>query len=47
MSSEVEGRNSTTTVYSILLIVGKNMLKMTEILWKNNHIIAKDHESSM
>jgi hypothetical protein len=28
-------------VYSILLSIGKNVLKMTETLWKNSLIIAK------
>jgi hypothetical protein len=41
MCSEVEAGNFTTLVYSVLLNVGKFVLKTTETLWKNNLIIAK------
>jgi hypothetical protein len=34
--------NFTALVYSVLLNTGKNVLKMTQILWKNSLIIAKD-----
>jgi hypothetical protein len=40
--SEVEEGNSTTLVYSILLNLTKSMLKMTQTLWKNSLIFAKD-----
>jgi hypothetical protein len=36
-----EAGNFTTLVYSILLTVGKSVLKMMETLWKNSLIIAK------
>jgi hypothetical protein len=39
---EAEAENFTTLVYSILLSIGKNVLKVTETLWKNSLIIAKD-----
>jgi hypothetical protein len=42
MCSETEARNFTTLVFSILLIVGKIVLKMMEILWENRLIIGKD-----
>jgi hypothetical protein len=42
MYSEVEVGYFTTPVYSILLTVGKSVLKMTETLWKNNFVITKD-----
>jgi hypothetical protein len=42
MCSEVEARNFTTLVYSILLNVGKSVMKMIKTLWKNSLIIAKD-----
>jgi hypothetical protein len=35
------GREFTTLVYSVLLNVGKSLLKITETLWKNSLIIAK------
>jgi hypothetical protein len=38
--------NFTTMVYSILLKVGKIVLKMTETLWKNSLIVVR-HELSM
>jgi hypothetical protein len=41
MSSEVKAENSTTLVYSVLLDVGKSVLKITEPLWKNSLLIAK------
>jgi hypothetical protein len=42
MCFEVEAGNFTTLVYSILFNVGKSLLKMTETLWENSPIIAKD-----
>jgi hypothetical protein len=42
MCSEVEVSNFTTLIYRVLNNVGKIMLKMTESLWKNIIIIAKD-----
>jgi hypothetical protein len=42
MCFEVEVGNFTTLVYSILLNIGKSVLKIMEILWKNGIIIAKD-----
>jgi hypothetical protein len=41
MCSEVVAGNFTTLVYSVLLNIGKSVLKM-ETLWKNSFIIAKD-----
>jgi hypothetical protein len=41
MYSEVEAGNFTTLVHSVLLNVGKSVLKMTETLWKNSLIIEK------
>jgi hypothetical protein len=41
MCSEVEAGNFTTLVYSVLLKVGRSVLKMTETLWKNSLMIAK------
>jgi hypothetical protein len=42
MCLEVEAGNFTSLVYSVLHNVGKSMLNMMEILWKNSLIIAKD-----
>jgi hypothetical protein len=42
MCFEAEAGNFTTLVYRILINVGKSLLKMTETLWKNSLIIAKD-----
>jgi hypothetical protein len=42
MCPEVEAGNFTTLVYSVLNNVGKSVLKITETLWKNMLIIAKD-----
>jgi hypothetical protein len=42
MYSKLETGNFTTLVYSILLNVNRNELKMAETLWENSHIIAKD-----
>jgi hypothetical protein len=39
--SKVEAGNFTTSIYSVLLSVGKIVLKMMETLWKNSHIVAK------
>jgi hypothetical protein len=41
MCSEVEAGNFTATQYTVLLNVGKSVLKMTENLRKNHLIIAK------
>jgi hypothetical protein len=41
MWSEVEAGNFTALAYSVLLNVGKSVLKMEKILWKNSLIIAK------
>jgi hypothetical protein len=40
--SEVEAENFASLVYSVLLNVGKSVLKMMETSWKNDFIIAKD-----
>jgi hypothetical protein len=40
--SKLEAENCTRLVCSVLLNVGKSVLKMTEKLWKNILIIAKD-----
>jgi hypothetical protein len=42
MCSKVEAGNSITLVYSVLLSVGKSVLKMAQNLWENSHIIAKN-----
>jgi hypothetical protein len=42
MCSKAEAGNFTTMVYSILVVVGKSVLKMMATLWKNCLIIAKD-----
>jgi hypothetical protein len=42
MCSEVEAGNFTTLAHSVLHSVGKSLLKVTETLWKNGLIIAKD-----
>jgi hypothetical protein len=42
MCPEVEAGNFTTVVQSVLVNVGKTVLKMAETLWKNSFIIAKD-----
>jgi hypothetical protein len=47
MCSAVEAGNFTTLVYSVLLNVGKNVLKMMKTLWKNNLIIAKIYKLFM
>jgi hypothetical protein len=39
--SEVKAGNCTALVYSMLLNVGRSVLKMTETLWKNSLIIEK------
>jgi hypothetical protein len=41
MCSEVEAGNF-TLAYSVLLNVGKSVLKMTETLWENSLMTAKD-----
>jgi hypothetical protein len=46
MCSEGEARDFTALVYSVLLKVGKSVLKMKNILWENSVTIAID-ESSM
>jgi hypothetical protein len=42
MCCEVEAGNFTAEVHSVLLNVGKSVLKMTETSWKSRLIIAKD-----
>jgi hypothetical protein len=42
MCSKVKAGNSATMVYSILLNVGKSVLKIMETFWKNTLTIAKD-----
>jgi hypothetical protein len=42
MYSEVESGNFTKLVYGVLLNIDKNVLKMTETLWNNCLITAKD-----
>jgi hypothetical protein len=42
MCFEVEAGNLATLVHSVLLNVGKRLLKMAETLDKNSHIFAKD-----
>jgi hypothetical protein len=44
MCFEVEAGNLTTLIYSILLNVGKSVLKMMETLWKNSLIIENIYE---
>jgi hypothetical protein len=39
---DVEAANFKTLVYSVVLNVGKSVLKMEETLWENSLIIAKD-----
>jgi hypothetical protein len=38
----VEAGNFKTLAYSVVLSVGKSVLKMAETLWENSLIIAKD-----
>jgi hypothetical protein len=45
--SEVEAGNFITMMYSVLLSVGKSVLRMTKTLWKNSLIFAKVYESPM
>jgi hypothetical protein len=42
MCTEIEAGNFTTLVYSILINVGKSVLKMMQTLWKNSLITVKD-----
>jgi hypothetical protein len=42
MYPEVEAGNFPTLVCSVLLNIGKNVLKMAKTLWKNSLQIAKD-----
>jgi hypothetical protein len=42
VTTEVEAGNFTTTECSVLLNVGRTVLKMTDSLWKNGHITGKD-----
>jgi hypothetical protein len=42
MCPEVEAGNFTALVYSVLLNIGRSVLKMTETLWKNSLVIAND-----
>jgi hypothetical protein len=42
MWPKAEAGNFTALVYSVLLSVGGSVLKMTDTLWKNSLIIAKD-----
>jgi hypothetical protein len=42
MWPKAEAGNFTALVYSVLLSVGRSVLKMTDTLWKNSLIIAKD-----
>jgi hypothetical protein len=42
-----ETRSFATLVHTVLLKAGKLVLKITEALWKNSHIIAKMYELSM
>jgi hypothetical protein len=42
MCSEVEAGNFTNLEYSDLTNVGKTVLKVMEILWKNSFTIAKN-----
>jgi hypothetical protein len=41
MCSEVEAGNFTTLVYSVLINIGKHVLRMMDTVWKNSLIIAK------
>jgi hypothetical protein len=42
MFSEVKAENFKTLIYSVLLNTVNGVLKITETLWKNSLIIAKD-----
>jgi hypothetical protein len=42
MGSEGEARDFTALVYSVLLKVGKSVLRTKQTLWKNSLIIAED-----
>jgi hypothetical protein len=42
MCSEVEAGNFTTMLHTVILNVGKSVLKVTETLWENSLIILKD-----